>query len=511
VDSIPAGRVSRRSAVAGFLAVTLIALLSMASGAKAAELLYWDNYASNGLAFANLDGSGGGSLNLSGAELLTPEGMAYDSASNRIFVASSDGGAKGQIIFVNLDGSGAGVLGAVGAAVDSPNGVAIDPGTRTVYWINRGFPESIGWTKLDGSGGGLLNTTGATLAGPYRLSIDPLAGRVYWGNASVGKVSISYANVDNTGGGNLSLAGATLSNDISGLAVVPSLGRLYWFNSDRVSFASLSGGGGGDLNLAGANLEGAYGLAVDPTTAKLYWGNFGHHVGSGAFSFGNLAGGGGTFSIGTTLVNGPQDPLIIKSPSGTSAPSVTRSNKSRSALSCSTGAWAADLSGSSVYQAPRTFAYQWTRDGGAIAGATATTFTATTPGSYGCTVSATNQAGSTALPSKAVKVDASKLKLILKTRKVTAKPGKPAVFKVQALNQGDLKPRNARLCVKVPRSARKDLKAKCGSLGKLKPGGKRPARLKVKIGASASGVYKLKIQVRGSAGKPVKATLRVIG
>lgn len=502
----------RPAVVVGVLGIAIAMLLCLTSGAKAAELLYWNNYSSDTLSFANADGTGGGPLNLSGVELNQPEGMAYDSVTNRIFVGSSPAGSEGQIVYVNLDGSGAGVLPTPGVTVKSPEGLGIDPATRIAYWINTGTPETIGWAKLDGSGGGLLNTSGATLEGAYRLAIDPVGGRVYWGNTSVTSASISFANFNNTGGGNLPLTGATPPEDVSGLAVVPSLGRIYWADEASIGYASLGGNGGGNLNATGAVFDEPYGLAVDPVTNKVYWANYGHKVGEsfGAISFASLAGGGGPLDIATAPIDGPQDPLLLKSPSGTSAPSVTRTKATPAALSCSAGGWTADLPGSYVYQTPRTFTYQWTRNGAPVAGATAPTFSATTPGSYGCTVTATNQAGAAAQTSAAAKVTASKIKLTLK-KKVSAAPGGLATFKVKAANQGDLKSKSARVCVKLPKASKKALKApKCKSLGTVKGRAKDSAKLKIKVlPSAASGTYKVTFTVKGTAGKAVKAKVQV--
>lgn len=72
-----------------------------------------------------------------------------------------------------------------------------------------------------------------------------------------------------------------------------------------------------------------------------------------------------------------------------------------SALSCSQGSWAPDLLGSFLYRAPAGFAFQWSRDGVGLPGASASTLTADEPGSYRCTVTASNFAGSTSQTSAA--------------------------------------------------------------------------------------------------------------
>jgi DNA-binding beta-propeller fold protein YncE len=498
--------------VSATIALALVALLAFSARAQAAETLYWNNYGDDTLAFANVDGSGGGPLNLSGVALDGPEGMAYDSVTNRIYVASENGGPDGEIVYVNLDGSGAAVLATPGVTVNNPEGLVLDPATRTLYWVNGGAtPEAIGWAKLDGSAAGLLNTTGAIVDSPYRLTLDPVAGRVYWGNVGGGS-GISYANVDNSGGGDLSLAGATPPNDISGLAVVPSEGRIYWIDTNRVSYASLTGGGGGDLNLTGGVFNAPYGLSIDPVTGKVYWANYSNGENRiGAIGVGSLSGGGGGLNIATAPVDGPQDPLLLKSPTGTAAPEVTRNPKMRSELTCSQGAWAADLPGSFVYQAPRSIAYQWTRNGSPIGGATASTFVASTPGSYACTVTATNHTGSAAQASTAAKVKAAKVKLGVK-KKAKAQPGQVVTFKVRAKNQGDLKTKKARVCVKLPKSAKGELTVKgpkCKPLGKVKAKGKKAAKLRVEVDPSAEGAYQLKFQVKGAPGKAVKSRIVV--
>ncbi len=512
-------RVSRRYLVAGFFALALMALFAFATRAQAAENVYWNNYSADpdNVAFADITGGGGGLLNLFGTSVNSPEGMAYDSVTNRLFVANDGGpGAGGQITYINLDGSGAGAFSAAGTVIGEPEGITVDPVGRMIYWVNTEGTGSIGWAKLDGSAGGLLNTSGATLNEPYRgIAFDPVSGKVYWSNAGSEPEIISFANANNTGGGgDLSLTGATPPEGITGMVVDPAGGRLYWLDNstvERVSYASLSGGGGGEVNLTGAVVSDPYGLAFDPSLGRFYIGNYGNgEERVGAIGVLNLAGGGGGITPVSAPVDGPQDPVILKSPSGTGAPTLSRSTKSRSELTCSQGSWGADYAGSFVYQAPRTFAYQWTKGGTPIAGATAPTLATTKPGSYGCIVTATNQTGSASQTSAPINVKAAKVKLTTK-KKAKVKAGGVATFKVKAVNQGDIKSKNAKVCVKVPNKAKGALKAKpkCKSLGKVKGKGKDSAKLKIKVGGSAGGTYKVTFQVKGSAGVAAKAKIIV--
>lgn len=508
---------SSRIAVAGscvFL-LGLVALLLIVPGARAAETILWNNYSGDPdtIGFANIDGSGGGTLNLGGQAMEGPEGMAYDTVTNKLFVAAY---STNKIIAINLDGSGATSFTAPGAPVAVPEGLTLDPVTRMIYWINTAT-DTISWARLDGSAGGVLSTTGADVNGGYRLALDPVGGRVYWTISGPGpgsSIVVNYANVNNTGGGTLNIAGAALAEGSNGLAVDPAGNRLYWLNNttEGVSYASLAGGGGGNLNISGANFKGAYGLAIDPALSRAYWANYGQgELKTGAIGFASLSGGGGGINIAAGPVDGPQDPIVLKSPSGSAAPAITRAKNSRSSLTCSTGTWGADFPGSFVYQAPRSFAYQWGRNGTAIAGATSSTLAAKSAGKYSCVVTAANQIGSAAQISAVANVKAAKAKLTTK-KKVVVKAGGVATFKVKAINQGDLKSKNAKVCVKLPKAAKAALKApKCKKLGRLKGHGKKGATLKIGVLPSASGIYSVSFVVKGSAGKAAKAKIVVVG
>ena len=43
-----------------------------------------------------------------------------------------------MISFANLDGSGGGDLDTTGATVNNPHGLALDPVDNTIYWANVG-------------------------------------------------------------------------------------------------------------------------------------------------------------------------------------------------------------------------------------------------------------------------------------------------------------------------------------------------------------------------------------
>lgn len=180
------------------------------------------------------------------------------------------------------------------------------------------------------------------------------------------------------------------------MAIDPAAGRIYWSNvsGQKISFANLDGSGGGDLNTAGATVSNPAGVSIDPGAGKIYWAS----VIAGKISFARLDNSGGG-DLGTTgaTTNFPNYPVILKGPTGTAAPEITRTG---GALSCSRGGWSADQVESFLYRAPSAFADQWSQDGTDIPGATGTTFTPTAAGHFRCAVTASNPAGSASQSSR---------------------------------------------------------------------------------------------------------------
>ena len=394
------------------------AVLLVPAPALAADSVFWNwatitnsgTVANSGISVANLDGTGGHGLTISGTTVQHPLGIAIDSATGTMYWANFGGFADycyGQlqtpdtISFAKLDGTGGGTLNTSGATVLGPDGVAIDPAAGRLYWANE-FGNTISYANLDGSGGHDLNTAGATMNCPAGLAIDPAGGRVYWTNLDGNK--ISYANLNGTGGGDLPTGAATV-NGPWGLAIDAAAGRVYWANNDgnTISYANLDGSGGQDLNTAGATVNGPWGVAVDPVAGRVYWAN---NLG-GTISYANLNGSGGA-DLSTVGVpsDHPKYAALLETPAGTGAPVVTGVSTPGSTLSCSPGTWAPDLLGSFLYRAPESLSYTWSRDGVPVRGGSSS-IVAGSPGSYSCRVTGSNPAGATTQASRAFPIAAA--------------------------------------------------------------------------------------------------------
>jgi DNA-binding beta-propeller fold protein YncE len=115
--------------------------------------LYWVNrVTTNPVSVASLDNPGHGEILLSpGVSANSPRGLAIDPIGKRVYWADVGGNS---ISFAKLDGSGGGKLDATGADVFNPRGVAVDPFGGRVYWAQDGSEGPISFANLDGSGHG---------------------------------------------------------------------------------------------------------------------------------------------------------------------------------------------------------------------------------------------------------------------------------------------------------------------------------------------------------------------
>jgi hypothetical protein len=507
----PLGSRHRLTWLVGAIALVSCALLGLAAHAHASETVYWNNYDSSGVGFANIDGTGGGELELGKTVMDDPEGLAFDPANGRIYIASS---ANDQIVWVGIHG-GSGVLKTDAAPVSNPHGIAVDLATQTVYWGNLDGEEPIGYASAQETGvGGALNVAGSNSETAERIALDLVAGRVYWmTQTGPTEGGISYANIDGSGGGFMSLAPAEFVFNLTAVAVDPAAQRLYvqglQNGEEGLFWLSLAGLGGGTVDRTNAAIEEPYGLAFDPSIGRFYWGNYDSEMGvPAAIGTATLTtGGGGGINITAPVVAGPQDPIVLKSPTAVSAPQVSASGTS---LSCSTGAWSQNYVGSYVYGAPESYGYQWSKDGQSIAGATGTTLDATASGSYTCAVTATNQFGSavqasagytvtiappvTPTPASFALVSASK-------KKVKVAAGKAATLALTLKNAGGMASSSSTVCVKLTKKAKKGLVApKCAAVAALAPGAGKKVTLKVKTKGSAKGTYKFSVVVSGASG-----------
>jgi hypothetical protein len=381
-----------RRSLAWLAGLTLAGALTPAP-ALGADRIFWANGIGQ-LGSADLnaaDSSGAVQLDTGAATLSFPSGVALDPRAGRVWWVNDAG--PDSVWSAKLNGSEdvVGPLSLGTATVTNPQGVAIDPtvpGGR-IYWANLNVngPSSIAFANLNGTGGGTLQVDPSFVDHPDAVAVDPVGGRVYWANSD----TIAFANLADGSGAGLVHTGPATTSGIDGIAVDVTAGRIYWTNggNDSVSFADLANTGaasdvGGDLDTTGAPLEGPRGIAVDPVAGRVYWGN------AHAISYANLndTGHGGQVMTGTLASSVSHALALLVAPRSTAAPVVSGGTPLGSSLSCSQGSWAPDFVAASIFEAPQSFSYQWSRDGTDIPGATQPAVTAGAAGSYSCRVTA---------------------------------------------------------------------------------------------------------------------------
>lgn len=501
------------SRLATFLGLVFLVIASALPASRAsADQIFWAN-SNNTISVANTDGTGGKDIGTTGATAILPIGLALDPAAGRIYWANFGGGFGGApISSASLDG-GAGANLQVGAATAfAPNGVAIDPSTKTIYWANfTGLfaPDSIASAKLapdkaEGEGSD-LSIEGATIEHPSGVAIDPGAKLIYWTNEGTGgeHEGISVANLATGKGEDLKIEGANHEGP-RGLAVDPAAGRVYWTNfvGNKISFAKLDGSGGGDLPIPAADVEKPFGIAVDHAAGRIYWVNHGEGEEATGSLFSAKLDGSDAHRIAVQggTVSNPNTPVLLAAPRSAAAPAVSGGSAIGSTLSCTQGTWAPDIPVSFLYEAPQKFVFQWTLGGKDVAGANASTMTATAAGAYACRVTATNHAGSTVATSASHQVSAAPTRTAPTLTKVALKPrrfSKSTVLRFLAGAPGVL-------TVKVA----KGRKVKATIARKVKAGAGK-VRLRTRIGKRklAPGRYTLTATLRDAAGdvsKPVR-------
>ena len=384
---------------AGLLAV-LVGLLLPAS-ASAADSIYWSREDfPESIRVGNLDGTGDPSTLFEDGG--APCGVALDSAAGKIYWANFGGG---QIQVANLDGSGP--VTPLITGQDNPCGVTVDPAAGRIYWAE--FCEVPGQTCGTIRGADLADVSGTaeTLvtgeAGPSGVTLDTAAGKIYWTNQSPAGTppgSVRGADLANPQG----TATTVVGNQSNPIGVAVASGKIYWTNlqSGEVRAANLANPEGTATTLFNVTPGGPSGPAIDPTTSppKIYWASWQSGLG---IRSGNLDPIGGP----SPLFSGESNSLftaVLKKPVNTARPNISGGAKVGKELACQNGTWAPDLLGAFLYRAPASFGtYQWQRNGSNIATATDQTFTPTVAGDYTCTLTATNQAGSTPSQTSSVK------------------------------------------------------------------------------------------------------------
>lgn len=195
---------------------------------------------------------------LSGPSLQGSYGMTVDTVNNKLYMSDASSNA---IYSSNLDGSNFIVF---RSNVDTPNALAIDYEENEIYWDTSDGVQKADMTNDDESQMEDFATGQAN--DPEGVAIDPVNRVLYWANYSGG---IWKKNLDGTG-----------ESEILPLiecgSIIVAEGRIYYdeyvaSGDIRLKSANLSGG---DVTTLATNISRVvYGLAYEPASNKIYWGD----------------------------------------------------------------------------------------------------------------------------------------------------------------------------------------------------------------------------------------------
>jgi DNA-binding beta-propeller fold protein YncE len=374
--------------VATFAVLLLGSLLPMGAQAK----VYFTAFLAGGGTGIERGGFEGGGLETLQSEptgfaddlaLDIPDGKMYWTDTNASVIWSSNlNGTDAQIV---LDDFGA-----------EPLGIALDVAGGKMYWTDS---AGVKRASLDGSGEELLSRE------PARgfIALDPATSQMYWADFKSGDIKTSAM-----------APGAAVTDLVTkqsspfGIAVDPVAGKVYWLDlnlekrkkeDDEIRSANLAGGEVQTLvERPGAGFEG--GLAIEPTSGKLYWTEAETHD----VAVSNLNGSQAEtlFSTGEDIPEGLAVETVDPHPTNTVAPSIEGTAQVGSPLSCDPGTWTGT--------GPVSFAYEWGVVGGtAIEGADASTyvpFGEQQGEQLDCVVTAADNVGASSAASSAVSVTA---------------------------------------------------------------------------------------------------------
>lgn len=386
-------------------AAVMAAVAAFPTAASAGDQLWWSNY---GAGIPRVDlGTGTGANVFSGAPGVSgPYGTAADPANGKIYWINY---GNRKIYSGQIDGSGTPQL-VTSSNIVNPYGLASDPKRGQLFWLGGASAPArqIQRINMDGTGATGLFTDSVNVISPV---VDPGAGRIYW-NRITNPRTIGYGSVDGDGSiGTIEVPASCpyhASTSLDVLAVDSENGVVYLGTSGNPSTGANTGIA--RMNLDGTNCTAVAatsqtpsGMALDTDAKRLYWTDYINQQ----LRFVNLDPLGSQQTVSQTgaTVSSPAYPVLIKAPAGTA--SVTPTSADPGATLTCTASWSVGAVGASMYRSPQSTSYAWRRDGQTVSGATGTTLTADSAGSYECLATGTNAAGATTVTSPAATVQAA--------------------------------------------------------------------------------------------------------
>ena len=195
---------------------------------------------------------------LSGPSFQNSYGMTIDTVNNKLYMSDASGNA---IYRSDMDGSNFAIF---RSNLDTPTGLAIDYQEKQIYFDSTNGIQRADMTQDDPSqketfASGIPND-------PEGVAIHHGNRTIYWNTYDGG---LWRKNLDGTGE-------TELSSTVDGGSIIVVNDRLYyddWQSSGDIHLKSSDLNGGDVMTLATNIPSLVYGLAYEPATNKIYWGN----------------------------------------------------------------------------------------------------------------------------------------------------------------------------------------------------------------------------------------------
>ena len=338
--------------------------------------------------------------------------VAVDSTTGRLYWAGqTDGGTglsadnRGFVRGVSAsDGSSVGMTPWSTTGTGSAFDLTIDPLTQTAFW--SGLDTGANFLH-SGTIGGASLTAGPSAGSPSQslnLALNPANGRLITGQSVAtngSNVSLGQYLTSTMAPSSNYLTSSSAQRGITSIVTDLTGSVGYWTvcntKGDAIGTGCIDSSGvsafgnvfkSNTRSTTGVVEAGITALAVDGNGCLIYANRSGDIKRSSTVASctqATLLGGGGANIASLWLV---------ESPSATGAPTVSGTATTGGTLTCADATWAADVPGARLSRMPASRTYAWQRDGSPVAGAAASTHTPDTAGSYTCTVTGTNVAGS---------------------------------------------------------------------------------------------------------------------
>lgn len=248
-----------------FLMILLAVFIQSRTVDGQVNKLYWTDSNLQQINRSNLDGTQVETI------IAFNEDYSYITASSslqKIFYAI--GSAVPQIWSANFDGSNRQLL----ATFDTANyvrGLSFDANSQKLYWTSsHGTQSGNGKVRsMNANGTGLQTILNVADNFPYGMAVDPTVGKLFWANTAHDQLSKANLN-----GSSVQTFASGKVGDSSQLTIDTVSQRLYWNDISTESIYQSNYDGTG-LSAIGTISRAAYdsGIAVDHNSGYLFWGD----------------------------------------------------------------------------------------------------------------------------------------------------------------------------------------------------------------------------------------------